>query len=265
MIYNKSNLLKEIKEIIKSKEYNIRKTNELNSIKKIEKEKITIENKEEIFNSICFNGDIYLVEFDIEEKIDEIINLFERVLGKTINYKNRNNNKYEIITATENPQWFFESNYSQPVHTDEGHEKNQPNILALYCKTNSEFGGENILVNSESIYKILIKKYGEKVDLLFHDDCITCIKNNSEFTKNIFLRIKGNIGISFSPLVNEFKCTQEVYNMIKDINYLIHQKENQIFFKLKENQCIIFSNYLYLHSRTFFPKNSKRTLYRIWF
>ncbi|OKP04813.1 TauD/TfdA family dioxygenase [Xenorhabdus eapokensis] len=265
MIYNKLNLFEEIKKTINSKEYNIRKSSGINFTKKIEKEKITLENKKEIFNNIYFNGTIYLTEFDTEEKIDEIIILLESVLGKTINNKNKYNNKYEIITAIENPQWFFESHYSQPVHTDEGHEKIQPNILALYCKENSEFGGDNILVNSKLIYKLLIEKYGDKVDLLFHNDCITCIKKNNEFTKNIFLKIKENIGISFSPLINEFKCTQEIYEMLKDINYLIHQKENQIFFKLKENQCIIFSNYLYLHSRTFFPKNSKRTLYRIWF
>ncbi|MCA6222056.1 TauD/TfdA family dioxygenase [Photorhabdus sp. UCH-936] len=34
---------------------------------------------------------------------------------------------------------------------------------------------------------------------------------------------------------------------------------------LSKNQCIVFSNYLYLHSRTKFLKDSPRTLFRFWF
>ncbi|MQL48883.1 hypothetical protein GEA64_13320 [Photorhabdus khanii] len=85
------------------------------------------------------------------------------------------------------------------------------------------------------------------------------------FQKRIFSRIEGNIGISFSPLLNNFKCTEEVYSMLMDINIFIHQKENQCRLHLRENQCIVFSNYLYLHSRTRFPKDSQRTLFRFWF
>ncbi|WP_158019901.1 TauD/TfdA family dioxygenase [Photorhabdus sp. RM157S] len=101
--------------------------------------------------------------------------------------------------------------------------------------------------------------------LLFRDECLARFSDNKFFQKIIFSRIESNIGISFSPLLNNFKCTEEVYPMLMDINIFIHQKENQCRLHLRKNQYIVFSNYLYLHSRTRFPKDSQRTLFRFWF
>ncbi|MFD0706161.1 TauD/TfdA family dioxygenase [Photorhabdus akhurstii] len=110
-----------------------------------------------------------------------------------------------------------------------------------------------------------MNKYGKKSGLLFNDECLSRFSNDKFFQKRIFSRIEDRVGISFSPLLNNFKCTEEVYSMLMDINIFIHQKENQYRLHLRENQCIVFSHYLYLHSRTKFPKDSKRTLFRFWF
>ncbi|CDG97296.1 conserved hypothetical protein [Xenorhabdus bovienii str. puntauvense] len=265
MTYKNFVLFNDIKEIINSKEYNSDITCNNNIINYIHKNKITKNIKDEIYYKVSLNGDIYIIEFNEEDTIDEAVILLEGIFGYPLTYKNRNNKKYEVIKNSKNPKWFFESNYSQPVHTDEGHEKKQPSILALYCKTISKIGGNNILVDTKSIYNFLLNKYGYKVEILFNNKCINLINKNENLTKSILSTIKENIGISFSPLINNFKCTQEVYAMLKDINKFIHDKENQYRFKLKKNQCVIFSNYLYLHSRTEFPKDSNRTLYRIWF
>ncbi|MDX7997730.1 TauD/TfdA family dioxygenase [Xenorhabdus sp. Reich] len=260
---NNLTLFNEVKNIINTKEYNLSEYNPNVIFHKLKKGNIDKNTKRDINENINNLGYVYIINFDKEDNVNDVAIFLENIFGETINNKNRKHKKYEIIESQKKPKWFFESHYSQPVHTDEGHEKTQPDTLALYCETPSEIGGDSILVSAKSIYNLLVDKYNEKIHTLFNDDCVSFI--NKQFTKKIFSKINKNIGISFSPLINNFKCTKEVHSILRDLTHLIHQKENQYRFKLKNNQCVVFSNYLYLHSRTAFLENSKRKLYRFWF
>ncbi|WP_445496950.1 TauD/TfdA family dioxygenase [Photorhabdus sp. SF281] len=264
-MYNDYPLFNNIKKIINSDYYNFSELHNDKIIKYMHKDDIERRLSNGIYKEISSYGSVYVIDFYNDQDVFDISSWIERIFGKPITYKNRGLKEYETIKLIDNPRWFFESNGSQPVHTDEGHEEKQPDIVALYCQHPSYEGGDSILVDSGAVYNFILKKYGEKSSLLFNDECIVRFSNDKFFQKRIFSRIEDNIGISFSPLLNNFKCTEEVYSMLMDINIFIHQKENQCRLHLRKNQCIVFSNYLYLHSRTRFPKDSQRTLFRFWF
>ncbi|WP_387489625.1 TauD/TfdA family dioxygenase [Photorhabdus sp. RM96S] len=265
MIYNDYPLFSNIKKIIGSDDYNFSELHDNEKIKYIHKDNVELGLSKEIYGKVFSDGDIYLIEFHNDQSISDISLWLASIFGPLLTYKNRGLKEYETIKSVDNPKWFFESNISQPVHTDEGHEEKQPNIVALYCQNPSCEGGDSILVDSDAVYNFIFEKYGGKSDILFHDECLAHFSSNKSFQKRIFSKISSNVGISFSPLLNKFKCTQDVYSMLMDISDFIHQKENQYRLRLSKNQCIVFSNYLYLHSRTKFPKDSPRKLFRFWF
>lgn len=80
-----------------------------------------------------------------------------------------------------------------------------------------------------------------------------------------FALFNRGIGISYSPILQKMWCTDAVFQMFDHISQYIHRHSNQIRFKLKSGQALLFDNCRVLHGRTAFSMNDKRLLYRYWF
>lgn len=192
--------------------------------------------------------------------------LLSSFFGAPLRVGSSDGQPYAKVQATENAKFYVNSNVAQPVHTDEGHATLFPRYAALYCATEASEGGDSIIVSFKHLYSDLVKNYGGDVDLLFANDAITVENYQGMKQKPVLIKLNnGDIGISYSPVLQKMRCSERVFEMFDYIAKYIHNAENQIRFKLKSEQVLLFDNCRVLHGRTSFAMNDPRLLYRYWF
>lgn len=201
-----------------------------------------------------------------EHEIDFVTDLLSSYFGQPLTHKNRKQLPYMAVQSERDSAYYVTSNWTQPLHTDEGYTSLYPKIIALYCKEPAIQGGDSILVEFRPLLDLLITKYGDAVNLLFDKDCLEVAGQHSREKKPLLMRDEtGQIGISYSPVLDEMTCSELVFEQYDFITNYVHNPHNQVRFSLKKNQILVLDNTRVLHSRTAFDNNSDRLLYRYWF
>ncbi len=209
-----------------------------------------------------------LIEFEnhLWTDLEKIQAWLSAQFGELITNRNRSQLPYAEIKAENSGKLYINSHLTQPMHTDEGHTNNHPNIVALYCSQPATIGGISILVAFQPLYKKLQEIFGPAVKELFHPDALKVENYQSIEAKPLLLKNSDNkIGISYSPILKLLWAKPIVIQMYDYVTQYVHQLENQIRFKLKRGQLLILDNCQVLHARTGFPPSSQRLLYRYWF
>jgi alpha-ketoglutarate-dependent taurine dioxygenase len=206
------------------------------------------------------------IEDYLDSEPTDIGLLLERLFGESPLDKNPGKSLYAKVQAEENAKYYINSNVAQPMHTDQGYTTEYTRYVALYCFKQAQSGGDSILVSFKPLYTQLIKHFGDMIDMLFLKDSITVHNVNGNEQKPILLRLEnGDVGISYSPILQKMWCTNEVFKMFDFITSYVHDLNNQRRFKLEDGQVLLIDNCLALHGRTAFPKNDGRLLFRYWF
>lgn len=173
---------------------------------------------------------------------------------------------FTTIEAVQKPTHYFNSSFSQPLHTDEGHAVVYPRYVLLHCIKQAETGGDNIVVQLMPLYSQLVGRFGHNVDLLFDSKALKIHAKSGIIEKPILLNLgTRGVGVTFSPNLHTMTCSREVFQMYDFIARYVHSRKNQIRFKLKRNQFLILDNTAVFHGRTAFPRMSERILHRYWF
>ncbi len=216
-----------------------------------------------LYTHIIKYGYVVINKFQDEMYFQKyFLQFMEENLGAQIVSHNSNSKIEEAMVPTH----YFNSAVAQPLHTDEGHAHVYPRYVLLACNKHADIGGETIIVEVDSLYKHLINEFGTSVNRLFEDDAIKFRSHNGWVEKPILLQLLNNqVGITFSVNFKEMFCTEEVYRMYNFIAHYIHQRENQIRFKLFSGQILLIDNVRLLHGRTSFMTGSQRSLIRYWF
>lgn len=199
-----------------------------------------------------------------EYEIDFITGLLTSYFGEPLTYKNRKQLPYMVVQSEKDTAYYVTSNWTQPLHTDEGYISQYPKTIALYCKQPSTSGGDSILVEFQPLLDLLVRKYGDSVNALFEKDCLHVTGSHSWEKKPLLMNNSGKVGISYSPVLREMICSDLVFEQYDFITNYVHNPENQIRYSLKRNQILLLDNTQVLHSRTAFD-DSDRLLYRYWF
>lgn len=160
------------------------------------------------------------------------------------------------------------SNTDHPLHTGGVYSDEPPVVILLQCLKQSVTGGETILVSSKKIYEYLKEKDPRSLDRLKENGVLTIKRKEAQSSRAIFdENFLGNGRYMFS-----FRCDEvirfeidpaEMILPIAEVKRFIDRPENQIRFKLKENQILIADNASVMHARTAFPAEEERCLLRI--
>ncbi|MDP1574332.1 MAG: TauD/TfdA family dioxygenase [Coxiellaceae bacterium] len=223
--------------------------------------------KHDIFEHLKNFGHCVLqLNKEIEYTIEDITAFLSSQFGEPMNDRNRKKLAYTQIKSERNPEAYVTSNWTQPMHTDEGHTSIYPEIIGMYCYKPAKLGGVSILVEFERLYLALVEKFGEQIDCLFDKKCLDVFSAyGREFKPLLFRKDENKIGISYSPILGKMYCTDTVFEMYDFITKYLHNPGNQLRFKLAEKQILILDNCRVLHARTAFSPQCDRLLYRYWF
>lgn len=178
----------------------------------------------------------------------------------------RGKDVYTAIEAVPEPTHYFNSNYAQPLHTDEGHALIYPNYVLLHCIKQAEVGGDSIIVQFTPLYNEMSEMFGDKINFLFDDKALKIYTQSGTIEKPLLLNFGDQgVGVTFSPNLHKMTCSEVVFQMYDYIARYIHTKKNQVRFNLKPGQLLFLDNTKVFHGRTAFPRASERILYRYWF
>ena len=108
-----------------------------------------------------------------------------RSIGEIYSHRDSSTHGITIVKTTEkkvshDDGYLGLTNNSLFPHTDRSTLENPPNILILFCKEQSCFGGDTSLVDMKKVLQTVISKYGENNPLvnlnnvIFHDDNSLC-------------------------------------------------------------------------------------------
>ncbi|SRR5579883_8589 len=198
--------------------------------------------------------------------IDKVETITKKLFGAPLCDRNPGNKPYAKVQREDKAKYYVNSHFAQPMHTDEGYTTRFPRFAALYCAESALLGGDSIIVRLDSLYPQLIKQFGEKVKLLFNNDAVT-VETGLGIEKKpiLFYLDDGSVGISYSATLHKMLCSEEVFELFDYITKYAHSRYNQLRFKLKPGQTLLFDNSKILHGRTAFTRNGSRLLYRYWF
>lgn len=188
------------------------------------------------------------------------------LLGEPLCGKHSGGQPFAKVQATENAKFYINSSLAQPMHTDEGHATVFPRYAALFCAKEAGEGGDSIIVPFKELHAALLRDFGCDVDLLFAQDAIAIENYQGMKIKPVLFTLNnGDVGISYSTVLQKMWCSERVFEMFDYVAKYVHNRDNQIRFKLKSGQMLIFDNCRVLHGRTSFSMNDPRLLYRYWF
>ena len=123
------------------------------------------------------------------------------------------------VQAANNGKFYVNSNKSQPLHTDEGYTSMFPRYASLYCLQQSSQGGVSTIVQVETLLNALFSQFGDQVSKLFQPDALIIKTIACTLNKKIFFKLdNGLIGMSYSPMMLNWKATSVISKMILFIN-----------------------------------------------
>ncbi|QIN36830.1 TauD/TfdA family dioxygenase [Legionella longbeachae] len=169
------------------------------------------------------------------------------------------------VQAANNGKFYINSDKSQPLHTDEGYTNIFPHYASLYCVQQASQGGISTIVHVQTLLDALYDKFADKVSELFQPDALSIQTVTGTIKKQILFKLKnGLVGMSYSPILLNWKSTNLISDMIIFINQFIHDPQNQFRISLQKDQLLIMDNCRILHGRTGFNMQDERLLLRFW-
>ncbi|NJM70101.1 MAG: TauD/TfdA family dioxygenase [Scytonema sp. RU_4_4] len=217
----------------------------------------------EIFNKFKF----VILECDPLPYIQDNLLALKKYFGSIKRHQRSDKNG---MTSIENAGeattiYLANTNQTHPIHTDGAFEIIPPKIVAMQCEKASNNGGLSQIVYAESVYKYLMENHLEELQRLLTYP-LTITRGDLTATRSVFIEKEGRISMTFRAdsviSVTIPPQLEKAYAIIK--NY-VNLFRNQLIFKLKVHQIILFDNTSILHGRTSFPENEDRKLNRLWF
>jgi len=160
------------------------------------------------------------------------------------------------------------SNADHPLHTGGVYSDTPPIIILLQCIRQSSIGGETTLVSSKNICDHIRKFDPQGFDTLSKSGSLTIKRGKAQASRPVFDKsFLGNGGYLFT-----FRCDNVIefglkpaslVTTVAEIKRFIDAPENQIRFRLRENQILIADNSSVMHARTAFPDGEPRELLRL--
>ncbi len=191
--------------------------------------------------SLNHNG--YIIYKNIsDDEVNHLLNHFGIIIHEN------------FVTADINSKSLTNSFKKLSLHTD--HHK--ADLVCLFCITQSESGGESILLDTRnflekfsSLEKEILSSIYLKEHKVFKNDpdFYPLLTNLNDFYYSYWL-VKNDLTTQQSSVLNKLK------NLIEN--------EMLIQFKLQNNSLLILDNKRMLHGRTEILENQKRILKRYW-
>lgn len=208
----------------------------------------------------------------IETKEDINIPSFkslENYFGNIVKHSRSKRNGIVTIKEIPNmPNYLATTNQSHPPHTDGVYLDNPPKFVAMLCVSQSEIGGESIIIRGRDVYMHMLKAFGQsffKSGIQF-----TLRRAEQESTHSIFQQSLDAMYLFYRDdktapirIINNYELL-----MFLEFQKFIINPTNQIVFKLKKNQILILNNFSVLHGRKEYldvENKHKRCMYRLWF
>ncbi len=244
-------------------DYNKENSESFSSIIPIQENELNYKNS--LISNFLKDGFV-LLEKKIWDYIEQVQDWLTPIFGEPITDSGISDKVYSKIVAEKDSKYFSNSNFTQPLHTDDAHTLNPPRIIVLCCEKQSSQGGVTTLIKFEDIYHNLRIPTPAIENLLYNDDVLEIDGVKGIFKKALFFALENERkGIAFPGILKTVKSSPEVIDIFTQIMDFIHKKNNQIRFKLKEGQILIIDNFRVLHGRTQFPMEDPRLLYRFCF
>lgn len=213
-------------------------------------------------------GAVVLESETIEDHHQSLMSLSKH-FGNVIGHDRADKDGITEISNLEGNDGYLGASYVEhPLHTGGVYSDEPPIIILLQCVKQSETGGDTILVSSKNIYDFLKKTNIEWLESLKNKNSVTIRRGNSEASRAIFDKnYLKNGSYMFS-----FRCDNVIEFDLKPSNLIlplaeikkfIDNPDNQIRFRLKENQILVADNAAVMHARTAFPEKSDRRLLRL--
>ncbi|GAB1542710.1 TauD/TfdA family dioxygenase [Scytonema sp. NUACC21] len=181
-------------------------------------------------------------------------------------HKNSDEYGIQAIRDINSAKDISNTNQTHPIHTDGTFYNEPPKVVALQCEIPAKTGGLSQIVYAESVYDYFREHYPQELQALFTPGSFTITKDNQTSKRAVFAEREGRISVRFrydkyvsTTILPEVEKAFSVFqNYVNDLN-------NQILFKLKAHQILIFDNTGVLHGRTSFPNNDRRKINKLWF
>ncbi|MCA9747745.1 MAG: TauD/TfdA family dioxygenase, partial [Romboutsia sp.] len=135
--------------------------------------------------------------------LENITMLQESLFGPTITDKNPDHLPYCKVFSKKDSRFLISSEKSQPIHTDEGYTTSYPKYISLFCERSSFSGGITTLVDFNTLYNFLLKKYDkDRIESAFSANAITLDGISGKLSKPLFIKNTGNDYPGISYCVN---------------------------------------------------------------
>lgn len=222
--------------------------------------------KEKIINQFKKNG-FSLISFSKNKNFIDILEWASDLLGPPVPNSANPDKFYSKIIAEENGKYFANTHFTQPLHTDDAHILTTPRIITLFCEYQAAEGGITTLVKFSDIYQKLSSQLNNTIlEHLYSKDAIELEGVKGIIQRPFFYHLEKNLnGLVFPAFLFNIKAKNNVLEIFKKMTDLIHERKNQIRFKLNPGELLLIDNFRVLHGRTKFDLLDKRILYRFCF
>lgn len=219
--------------------------------------------RQEVFTKFNHWGFVIL-EFKSCEHPRQALLSLQNLFGSIIYHDHSDSDGIVPVTPIPNqPDYINTTNQDQPLHTDGAFEVEPPRIVALQCEVAAQDRGYSRILSGETLYEYLVHKSPESLVALFEADAFNIIRGNKKLSRPIFESINQKIHLAFrfDKTVTTFvkSQAQKAFNLAVDF---MTNPQNQLIFKLRENQILVQDNTRVMHGRTAFT--GARKLNRLW-
>lgn len=206
------------------------------------------------------------VIFNVKNKsLLATVRMLKEVSGQQVKHTGVNKKYIAKVEATNEGKFYINTAFSQPLHTDGGHQNQFPRFTSLLCVRPAQEGGVSTIIKASELLSELYSVFKDEVANLFNSDFIQIDTMHGTMNKLILFNLtQETIGISYTPVLQTIKTTKLGLRMLSFINHFIHDPCNQYRISLKQNDLLLMDNCRVLHGRTAFKKNDDRLLLRFW-
>lgn len=207
-----------------------------------------------------------LISFTPSTPYHEVLDQLKKIFGECIPDSGIKQSEYSVIEYQENSKYFANSAISQPIHSDDAHTSCPPEVISLYCESQSTHGGLSTLCLFKDIYKKILVPRMNQIESLLKEDCLKINGMKGELLRPLLVR-RGpyHFGCYLPSILYSMELSSESFNVFKEIMNFVHNPQNQIRIKLKPGQVLLLENSRAYHGRTTFPTSEQRRMLRACF
>ncbi len=187
--------------------------------------------------------------------------------GKIIQHEHSDSQGIVPISSVENyPEYVNTTTTDLSLHTDGSFTITPPKVMAMQCEIAATSGGFTKLIDGKLVYEHLKQTNPVELLTLFSPDAITVKRGNRKATKPIFEEHHGRLIVRFrADNAAHISVQSKSFAAFKLFESFVNNPDNQVIFKLRENQIIVVDNTRIMHGRTAFCQQDARLLNRLWF